>query len=250
MAINTDINTMYDDELKRRLYEAKKARDQKSLNYTSQENDINNQIKQGNENYYTQKNTADALTSQELANARELNAAKGWLGGGSDLQAYMSANTNRGNRLGEIESDKRNYMNQRQLQLNDIAGQRTQLANSAIDEDNAIRAEIEAARKKDLIAEQQRQESLNLQRQQQAVSSSKTTATATKAQQKEQQNIYQQNLATVQNSLAKMDPRDAYSTLVENKNELIQNLGQDYYNQLLESFGRATTSRTPVAFGL
>lgn len=219
-----DINSMYDNLLNSKLNQLKQKRAQAIQGYETQngqvENDYNNVVKglndkvnktkslyqnlyseldqendNGKQKFYQQRNTVDVGVNQNLDRIRELMAKNGWTQGGENLQAQLSANTNRMNGLGEVASNEANfitnlsnqknkYVTEEQSVYNDVNTQ-TEAANqnkikkladiaAAIKlieengtlEDDAARNEVESSRIRDVNSYNERLRQEELQKQQ------------------------------------------------------------------------------------
>lgn len=212
MAI-ADINSIYDNLLKSRLASAKKNRETQILNLENQRGGIDadyqgildqirkvkgdvenrykglytgldNEKKQGDEQFYRDRNAVDVGVNQNLIRTREALAANNLLGGGANLQAQLNMSTDRMNGLGTVATnqakynqtlaDRRaQYMMEEQSSYNDLENQRLDaernkaqklqelmnqinLINSqGMSDDEAIKAEIEAQRIRDILAYQE-----------------------------------------------------------------------------------------------
>jgi hypothetical protein len=131
----SNVNKLYDAQKNTRLQQLKAQRDAATGR-------INQQQLGTKQDYYNQRNQADAVNMQNVARLRELMAANGINGSGENLTFQAQANSDRQNSLSALNQ-------QEQFQMNEYQNQISALNNPA--EEQAIVSQIESERAKALI---------------------------------------------------------------------------------------------------
>lgn len=156
---------------------------------------LDNQYEQGKQKFYGDRNAVDVGVNQNLQRLKELMAAKGWTQGGANLQAQLNTSTDRMNGLGQVATNETNYNQnlndqrnkftaeeqssyvnldnqvgeaerKKAERLTEIKRQIDLINSQGLSDEEALKAEIEASRMRDINSynEQLRREALEAQR--------------------------------------------------------------------------------------
>lgn len=232
---------------------------------------LDNQFEQGKQKFYTDRNMVDVGVNQNLQRLRELMAAKGWTQGGANLQAQLNTSTDRMNGLGKVATnetgfnqnldDQRNKFTREEQssyldldnQINDAERKKTERLNEikrqidlinsqGLSDEEALKAEIEADRMRDIQAEQRRQEDiarqerirqeeLSRQRSYSTSSGSKKSSSSKNKKKSSNESLFDQAKHELN---AQMANGTADEWLANNRQELMDGIGADNYTALVQ----------------
>lgn len=232
--------------------------DQNNNTYKNLYSGLDQQAQKAADTKYTQSNAVDTGVNQNLNRVQEIMAKNGWLGGGENLQAQLQSNSDRSNNQGKVTTDYNNTIqgvdNSRNQYQGEQANKLQTLQDAIANANNTYGSNVTAlgqsiaSQKADELSKLQQAEADRqyqadqvakaqaFQAQQAALSrqasASKVSSPSTAAQQKQQQAA--DTNATWSELYNQIDNKNGENFLNANRDGIINNLGYDIYNKMLD----------------
>lgn len=241
MSLNSTYSALYNAQLNPYAQERDSAIQSANQNINSVNNQYKNmyaaldrQTKQAGDTKYKGLNDADTTVNQNLNRIQDIMAKNGWLGGGENLQAQLDSNSDRSNRHGELEDKYSTTLENIDTQRNQDQSEQNlklQALYDAIQSAKDNYAKNAAALEQNLYAKQ-----LSDQETAARVASSSAISNSNG------NDLTQMAWEELQRQYANGNFRGSASWLAQNRDALINSIGQTEYNKMGQALTPAQKS--------